>query len=97
MRKTVPMSFGALWDEFLETNPAARRRLAEARVAEVWESIVGPAVAARTTSISVERGVMYVHISSSVARNEIFMRREELKEVVNQAVGMRVVNVVIVK
>lgn len=97
MRKTVPMSFGELWSEFLQVNPAARRHLAEARVAEVWESVVGPAIAARTTSISVERGVMYVRISSSVARNEIFMRREELKEAINQAVGMRVVNVVIVK
>lgn len=97
MRKTVPMSFGELWDEFLHTNPAARRRLAEARVSEVWEGIVGPAIASRTTSITVERGVMYVRIASSVARNEIFMRREELKDAVNQAVGMRVVNVVIVK
>lgn len=97
MRKTVPMRFGDLWAEFLETNPAATRRLAEARVAEVWEGLVGPAVAARTTSITVEKGVMYVKISSSVARNEIFMRREELKDAVNNAVGMRVVNVVIVK
>lgn len=91
------MSFGELWSEFLRTNPAATRHLAEARVAEVWESLVGSSIAARTTSIKVEKGVMYVHISSSVARNEIFMRREELKDAVNQAVGMRVVNVVIVK
>ena len=97
MRKTVPMSFGELWAEFLQTNPAATKRLAEARVAEVWPGLVGPAVAARTTSLSVEKGVLHVKISSSVARNEIFMRREELRDAVNKAVGMRVVNVVIVK
>ena len=97
MRKTTPMSIGELWSEFLESNPAATRRLAEARVVEVWESIVGPAVASCTTSITVEKGVMYVKISSSVARNEIFMRREELKDIVNRAVGQRVVNVIIVK
>ncbi len=97
MRKTVPMSFGELWDEFLQTNPAASRRLAEARVAQVWEGIVGPAVASRTTSISVERGVMYVRISSSVARNEIFMRRGEIKASIEKLLGAKVVNDVIVK
>lgn len=91
------MSFGELWAEFLQTNPAASRHLAEARAAEVWESLVGSAIASRTTSIKVEKGVMYVRISSSVARNEIFMRREELKDAVNKAVGMRIVNVLIVK
>lgn len=91
------MSFGQLWAEFLQQNPTAQRRLAEARVAEVWPELVGQAVAAHTTSISVEKGVMYVRLSSSVARNAIFMRREELKDAVNAAVGTRVVNVVIVK
>ena len=93
MRKTIPMSFGQLWAEFLQTNPAATRHLAEARVSEVWESLVGSAVAARTTSINVEKGVMHVKISSPAARNEIFMRREELRDALNNAVGIRVVNV----
>lgn len=93
----MPMTFGELWSEFLQTNPAATRRLAEARVGEIWESLVGSAIAVRTTSLSVEKGVLHVKISSSVARNEIFMRREELRDAVNNAVGMRVVNVVIVK
>lgn len=91
------MTFGELWNEFLQTNPAATRHLAEARVGEVWESLVGASIAARTTSLSVEKGVLLVKISSSVARNEIFMRREELRDAVNKAVGMKVVNVVIVK
>lgn len=91
------MRIGELLSEFIEANPAARRHLAEARVAQVWEQIVGPAVASRTESIKVEKGVMYVKISSSVARNEIFMRREELKDLINKTVGQRVVNVVIVK
>lgn len=97
MRKTTPMSFGDLWAEFIQSNPAARRHLAEARVSEVWADIVGPAVASRTTAIRVEKGVMYVHIASSVARNEIFLRREELKDLINQTVGCRVINVLIVK
>jgi predicted nucleic acid-binding Zn ribbon protein len=97
MRKTIPMTFGELWAEFVQTNPAARRHLNEARVPEIWAQLVGPAVAARTESVTVERGVMYVRIASSVIRNEIFMRREELKDAVNDALGARLINVVIVK
>lgn len=91
------MTFGELWTEFMQTNPSARQHMAEARVPEVWAQLVGPAVASRTESVTVERGVMYVRIRSSVVRNEIFMRREELKDAVNKAIGARVVNVVIVK
>lgn len=91
------MRIGDLWAEFVEGNPAARRHLATARIPEVWSQLVGPAVAARTTSIEVVRGVMYVRIDSSVIRNEIFMRREELKDAINDALGVRTVNVVIVK
>ena len=97
MRKTTPLSVGELLNEFFQKDPTASYRMAEARVALVWEALVGRTIASHTTSIKVEKGVMYVRISSSVARNEIFMRREELKDAVNTAVGMRVVNVVIVK
>ncbi len=97
MRKTIPMRIGDLWAEFVRENPAARTHLARARIPEIWAQLMGPAVAANTTDIRVERGVMYVHISSSVVRNEVFMRREELKDAINEALGVRVVNVVIVK
>jgi predicted nucleic acid-binding Zn ribbon protein len=97
MRKTIPMRVGDLWAEFVESNPAARRHLATARIPEVWAQLVGPAVAARTTQLRLERGVLYAHLDSSVVRNEIFMRREELKDAINNALGVRAVNVVIVK
>lgn len=91
------MTFGQLWDEFLQNSPSVSRRLAEARVSEIWPSVVGSAVAARTESVRVEKGIMYVRITSSVARNEIFLRREELKDTLNALLGHRVINALIVK
>lgn len=91
------MRIGDLWAEFVEGNPAVRRHLAGARIPEVWAGLVGPAVAARTTDLRMERGILYVYLDSSVVRNEIFMRREELKDAINDALGVRAVNVVIVK
>lgn len=91
------MRVGDLWSEFVQGNPAVRRHLAEGRVDEVWARLVGPVVAARTTQLKVERGVMYAHIDSAVMRNEVFMRREELKDAINKELGVRLVNVLIVK
>lgn len=97
MRKTKPMRIGELWDDFVSSSPVVQRRLAEARVTELWPAVVGPAVAAHTVSVKVEKGILTAVMSSSVARHELFMRRTALGEAVNQALGMRVVNTVIVK
>lgn len=97
MRKSNPVRFGELWEGFVEGTPAVKRRLAEARVAELWPDIVGPAIAAHTVSVKVDKGVLEVEMSSSVARHELFMRRAALADAANKAVGVKVVNMVRLK
>lgn len=97
MRKTVPMRIGELWSDFVAGTPTVARKMGEARVAELWPQIVGPAVAAHTLSVAVEKGVLQVRMSSSVARHELFMRREQLCAAVNEAVGMTVVRSAFIK
>lgn len=91
------MRIGELWGDFLKESPGVARKLAEARIPEVWESVVGPMAAYYTTSLSVVKGVLHVKMGSASARSELFMRREELRHAINKAVGVNVVNVVIVK
>lgn len=91
------MRIGELWGDFLKSNPAASRRLAAARIPQVWGEVTGPAVAAHTSSVEIVKGVLYVKMNSAAARSEIFMRREELKGALNEALGEKVINVVIVK
>ena len=97
MRRTTPMRIGELWNEFVESRPALARRLAVTKVPDLWPQVVGPTVAAYTESVEVVNGVLYVRMRSAAARNEIFMRREELKDAINKALGIKAVNVVIVK
>jgi len=97
MRYTYPIRIGELWKDFVGQSPTFSRHLAEARIPEIWASLVGNRVAAYTTSLRVVRGTMYVHLSSSVARNEVLMRRRSLVEAVNEAVGAQVINRIIVK
>ncbi len=97
MRRTIPMRVGEVIDDWLRECPTIARKIAEAKVARVWPQVVGSVVAGYTLSVEVVRGVLYVKLSSSVVRNELFMRRDSLREAVNAAVGAQVVNVVIVK
>ena len=91
------MRIGELWGDFVASSPVVSRRLAEARIPDLWLSIVGPGVAARTESLNVVRGVLYVKMSSPAARHEIFLRREALREAINKALDLDVLKNVIVK
>ena len=42
-------------------------------------------------------GRLFVYLSSSVVRNEIFMQRAALKEAINRAVGSDILTTIIVK
>ena len=97
MRYTYPIRVGELWNDFIGKSPTFSRRLAEARIPEVWASLVGNRVASYTTALQVVRGTLYVHLSSSVVRSEVLMRRRSLVEAVNEAVGLQVIERVIVK
>ena len=53
-------------------------KLSEVGVINSWEETVGKAISSRTTKIYIKDHVLYVHLNSSVVRNELLMLREEL-------------------
>lgn len=86
-----------MWNDFVASTPAVSNRLAEVRAVELWPVVVGPEVASRTVSVSVNKGVLTAVMSSAAARSELFMRREALKNALNKAVGTNAIRVVLVK
>ncbi len=90
------MLVGDLLDEFF-SRPYIAAKVAEGRLPDTWRSIVGDRVADMTTVLRLENHVLYVHISSSVVRHELFYRREALAAEINRVSKVRLVNVVIIK
>lgn len=86
-----------MWSGFVAESPLRMRKLCEARIPEVWKATVGEAVASLTTSVEMKNGVLYVQLSSSVARHEIFMRRADLQRTLNSRLGLNVISNIIVK
>jgi predicted nucleic acid-binding Zn ribbon protein len=96
MKRTEPVLVGDILRQFFE-RPFVARKLAEGRLPELWQEVVGSHIASLTHTFELKQGILYVGISSSVARQEIFFRRDELMTLLNQRSGHRIVNAIIVK
>ena len=66
-------------------------KLSEVTIINSWEEIVGKAISSRTTKIFIKDHILYVHLNSSVVRNELLMLREALREKLNKNAGSEVI------
>jgi hypothetical protein len=96
MRRSKTISLAeALRDYIREMNIGDK--LSEAGVINSWEEIVGRAISSRTTKIYIKDHVLYVHLNSSVVRNELLMLREALREKLNQHAGTEVIKEIVLR
>ena len=65
--------------------------LTEYRLVDAWKDVVGPAVTRYTTNLYIRNQVLYVHLASSVVRQELMMAREMLVRNLNAQVGSQVI------
>jgi predicted nucleic acid-binding Zn ribbon protein len=72
-------------------------KLREVGVIESWEAIVGKAIASRTSKIYIRDGILYVHLKSSIVRNELMMLREPLREKLNSQAGTELIKEIVLK
>ena len=72
-------------------------KLSEAGIINSWEEIVGKAISSHTTRIYIKDHVLYVHLNSSVVRNELLMLREVLKEKLNEKAGAEIVKEIVLR
>ena len=87
---------GALLDALFKS-PNIAIKIAEGSLPYVWREVTGEVVAAETRQVRFVRGILYVHISSSILRNELMMQREALVRSVNKKLGVDLVQSVVVQ
>ena len=92
--KTIALA-EAVQDYIKEMNLGSK--LDEAGVINSWEEIVGKAISSRTTKIYFKDQVLYVHLNSSVVRNELLMLRQVLKDKLNQKAGSEVIKDIVLR
>lgn len=89
MKRKEASPIGKLIREYLRQE-SLESPLNERRLIAAWPKIVGPA-AVYTDGLFIKNQVLYVHLRSSVLRQELMMGRELLVRHLNQAAGATVI------
>ena len=96
MKRTKTQTIGEILNDFFK-RPYVAAKVAEGRLEEYWREIVGDYVAEQTRNLKLENHILYVVVASSVVRNELFFRRDELVKQLNERAGVKLVNAMIVR
>jgi hypothetical protein len=96
MRRSEIHSLGSAIKSFLKESKFDRK-LAEVDAVSSWEFIIGKPIARATTSIYIKNETLYVHLNSSIVRNELFMMRNDIIRAVNDHAGGTVVKSIVLK
>jgi Protein of unknown function (DUF721). len=90
MRKNNAESIGDIIRKFMRQN-GMESPLNEYRLIQAWKDVVGPAIARYTGDMFIKNQILYVHLTSSVLRQELMMGRELLVRNLNEKVGAQVI------
>ena len=96
MRRSKTISLAEAIKDYISEMKLGEK-LSEVGVISSWEEIVGKAISSRTTRIYIKDHILYVHLSSSVVRNELLMLREVLREKLNEKAGSEVIKDIVLR
>lgn len=96
MRRSRTISLGeAMRDYIREMNLEVK--LLEVNLINSWEELVGKAIASRTSKVYIRDHILYIRLNSSVARNELMMLREALREKLNEKAGKEIIREIVLR
>ncbi|NDP21657.1 MAG: DUF721 domain-containing protein [Paludibacter sp.] len=65
--------------------------LNEKRLIEAWPLVLGSNIVQYTSNLNIKNRVLYVSLTSSVLRHDLFLSREKIKNSLNKQVGVDVI------
>ena len=86
MRRSKTITLAEAIKDFVN-EMGLNEKLDETSLIGSWEEIVGRAISIRTSKIYIKDHILYVHLNSSVVRNELHMLKESLKNKLNERAG----------
>ena len=90
MRRNDAEAIGDMIRKFFRVN-GLESPLNEYRLVQAWKDVVGPVITRYTSNLYIENQILYVHLTSSVLRQELMMGRDILVRNLNEKVGAQVI------
>ena len=94
MRKQNTELLRDVLKQFLKEN-RLDTKLSEKHIIDAWPVVLGSNITQYTTDLQVKNKTLYVSLSSSVLRHDLFLSREEIKQSLNKFVGSEVITNII--
>ncbi|MCK4701576.1 MAG: DUF721 domain-containing protein, partial [Bacteroidales bacterium] len=96
MRKSNTQTIANVIKDYLK-EAQIEGKLKEVQVINSWEELVGKTIARRTNKIYIKNGKLYLHMNSSIVKNELLMHREGIIERINTNAGEEIVKEIVLK
>ena len=90
MRRNDAEAIGDVIRKFFRVN-GLESPLNEYRLVQAWKDVVGPVITRYTSNLYIKCQILYVHLTSSVLRQELMMGRDILVRNLNEKVGAQVI------
>ncbi len=71
--------------------------LQKSRLPRYWAEVVGERVASLTEVRSFENGILRIHVHEAPWRNELMLRREELRSQLNARMGSELIREIVLR
>ena len=96
MRRQRVVKLGDLFGEYLKKE-GLEEGILRMKIFEAWDEIVGEKLSSYTIDKFFKDGKLFCRISSSAARNTLFMQRVEIVNKINKKLEIYIVKVLILK
>ncbi|MEJ6546910.1 MAG: hypothetical protein ACI9KR_000280 [Arcticibacterium sp.] len=95
-RKDSPQQLSEALDRFISANKL-EKGLDKVNAQKAWENIMGNGVNSYTREVRLERGILYVSLSSAVLREELSHGKSKIVSMLNEALGKDLVQKVVLR
>ena len=96
MRRSKTISIAEALKDYIKVMNLGPK-LNEIGLVNSWDEVVGKAISSRTSKVYIRDRILYVHLRSSVVRNELLMLRQALMEKLNEKAGAEVIKDIVLK
>ncbi|MFT6721964.1 MAG: hypothetical protein ACJA1V_000012 [Flavobacteriaceae bacterium] len=95
-RKDSPQQLSEALDRFISANKL-EKGLDKVNAQKAWENLMGNGVNSYTREVRLERGILYVSLSSAVLREELSHGKSKIVSMLNEALGKDLVQKVVLR
>jgi len=96
MRKSQTQNIAQIISTILKAN-GLEDKLAETRLIQAWEELLGKSVARLTKGMYIKNRTLFVNLGSSVVRSELTMIKKDLLIRLNEKAGKCVIDDIVLK